>query len=42
VTGLLACVTRRVVLVEQELLTLPEHMGLNRDFSGIRISPSPV
>ena len=35
-------VTRRVTLVEQELLTLPEHMSPSPVFSGVRVTQSLV
>ena len=31
---------RRVQLVDQELLTLPEHLSPSRAFSGVRVTPS--
>jgi hypothetical protein len=39
-TGCVPRVTWRVVLVEQELLTLPVHLMSSRDFSGVRVSRS--
>ena len=33
---------RRVQLVDQELLTLPEHLSPSRAFSGARVTPSLV
>ena len=40
ITGFVARLTRRVPLVEQELLTLPEHMSSPPVFSGIRVTRS--
>ena len=37
-TGFVTILTRRLPLVEQELLTLPEHMSLPPVNSGVRIS----
>ena len=42
VTGFVTRVTRRVPHVEQELLTLPEHMSSYPVFSGVRVSRSLV
>ena len=36
ITGFITRLTRRVLLVEQELLTIPEHMSSPPVFSGIR------
>ena len=36
ITGFVTRLTRRVLLVEQELLTIPEHMSSPPVFSGIR------
>ena len=41
-TGVVTRVTRRVPLVEQELLTLPEHMNSPPVFSGVRVARSLV
>ena len=38
VTGFVTRLTRRVPLVEQELLTLPEHLSSPPVFSGVRIT----
>jgi hypothetical protein len=38
ITGFVTRLTRRVSLVEQELLTLPEHLSLPPVFSGIRVT----
>ena len=40
ITEFVARLTRRVSLVEQELLTLPEHQGSPPVFSGIRVTRS--
>ena len=42
ITGIVARVTRRVPLVEQELLTLSRQLSSSPVFSGIRISRSLV
>jgi hypothetical protein len=41
-TGFVTEATQRVPLVEQELLTLPEHLNLLSVFSGIRVARSLV
>jgi hypothetical protein len=41
-TGFVTRVTRRVLLVERELLTLPEHQELITDFSGVRFFRSLI
>jgi hypothetical protein len=38
ITGFVSRLTRRVSLVEQELLTLPEHLSSPQVFSGVRVS----
>ena len=38
ITGLVTKVTRRVSLVEHDLLTIPEHPSSPRDFSGIHFA----
>ena len=40
ITEFVIRVTRRVPHVEQELLTLPEHLSLSQGYSDIRITPS--
>jgi hypothetical protein len=40
ITGFLARLTWRVQLVEQELITLPEHLSSPPDFSGARVTRS--
>jgi hypothetical protein len=40
ITGFVTRLTRRVSLVEQELLTLPEHMNSTLVFSGVRVTRS--
>ena len=42
ITGFVARLTRRVTLVEQELLTLPEHLSSPPVFSGVRFTRSLV
>ena len=42
ITGCVTRLTRRVSLVEQELLTLPEHLSSPLGFSGLRFTPSLV
>jgi len=42
VAPLVTKLTRLVSLVEQELLTLPEHLSLPPDFSGVRVTRSLV
>jgi hypothetical protein len=42
ITGFLTRLTRRVPLVEQELLTLPEHLSSPLVFSGVRVTRSLV
>jgi hypothetical protein len=42
ITGFVTRLTRRVPLVEQELLTLPEHMNSSPVFSGVRVTRSLV
>jgi hypothetical protein len=42
ITGFVTRLTRRVPLVEQELLTLPEHLSSPPVFSGVRVSRSLV
>ena len=42
ITGFLTRLTRRVPLVEQELLTLPEHQSSPPVFSGVRVTRSLV
>jgi hypothetical protein len=42
ITGFVTRLTRRVPLVEQELLTLPEHMSSPPVFSGVRVTRSLV
>jgi hypothetical protein len=42
ITEFVARLTRRVPLVEQELLTLPEHMSSPPVFSGVRVTRSLV
>ena len=42
ITGFVTRLTRRVPLVEQELLTLPEHLSLPRVFSGVLVTRSLV
>jgi hypothetical protein len=39
---ILTRLTRRVSLVEQELLSLPEHLSSSPDFSGVRVTRSLV
>jgi hypothetical protein len=40
ITGFVTRLTRRVSLVEQELLTLPDHLGSPPVFSGVRVTRS--
>jgi hypothetical protein len=40
ITGFVTRLTQRVPLVEQELLTLPEHLRSSPVFSGVRVTPS--
>jgi hypothetical protein len=42
ITGFVARITRRVTLVEQELLTFPEHLSSPPVFSGVRVTRSLV
>ena len=42
IAGFLARLTWRVQLVEQELITLPEHLSSPPDFSGVRVTRSLV
>jgi hypothetical protein len=42
ITGFVTRLTRQVTLVEQELLTLPEHLSSPPNFSGVRVSQSLV
>jgi len=42
ITGFVTRLTRRVPLVEQELLTLPEHLSLPPVFSAVRVTRSLV
>jgi hypothetical protein len=42
ITGFVTRSTRRVSLVEQELLTLPEHLSSSTVFSGVRVTRSLV
>jgi hypothetical protein len=42
ITGFVTRLTRRVSLVEQELLTLPEHLSSPTVFSGVRVTRSLV
>ena len=42
ITGFVTRLTRQVALVEQELLTLPEHLSSPQDFSGVRVAWSLV
>ena len=42
ITGFVTRLTRRVALVEQDLLTLPEHLGSPPVFSGVRVTQSLV
>jgi hypothetical protein len=42
ITGFVTRLTRRVPLVEQELLTLPEHLSSPPVFSGVRVTRSSV
>ena len=42
ITGFVSSLTRRVSLVEQELLTLPEHLSSPPVFSGVRVTRSLV
>ena len=42
ITGFITRFTRRVSLVEQELLTLPEHLSSSPVFSGVRVIRSLV
>ena len=42
VIGIVIRLTRRVPLVEQELLTIPEHLSLPPVFSGVRVTRSLV
>ena len=39
ITGFVTRLTRRVPLVEQELLTLPEHLSSSSIFSGVGVTP---
>ena len=41
-TGFVTRLTRRMPLVEQELLTLPEHLSSLPVFSGVRVTRSLV
>ena len=42
ITVFVTKLTQQVPLVEQELLTLPEHLSLPPDFSGVRVTRSLV
>jgi len=42
ITGFVTRLTRRVPLVEQELLTLPEHLSSPPVFTGVRVTRSLV
>ena len=42
ITGFVTRLTRRVPLVEQELLSLPNHLSSPPDFSGVRVTRSLV
>jgi hypothetical protein len=42
ITGFVTRLTRQVPLVEQELLTLPEHLSSSPVFSGVRVTWSLV
>jgi hypothetical protein len=42
VTGFVTRLTRRVSLVEQELLTRPEHLSSTPVFSGVRVNRSLI
>jgi hypothetical protein len=42
ITGFVTRLTRRMPLVEQELLTLPEHLSSPPGFSGVRVTRSLV
>ena len=42
ITGFVTILTRRVPLVEQELLTLPKHLSSPPVFSGVRVTRSLV
>ena len=42
ITGFVTRLTRRVPLVEQELLTFPEHLSSPQVFSGVRVTRSLV
>ena len=42
VTGFVSRLRRRVSLVEQEMLTLPEHLSSPPIFSGVRVTQSLV
>ena len=42
ITGFVTRLTRRVPLVEQELLTIPEHLSSPPLFSGVRVTRSLV
>ena len=42
ITGFVSRLARRVPLVEQELLTLPEHLSSTPVFSGVRVTRSLV
>jgi hypothetical protein len=42
ITGFVTRLTRRMPLVEQELLTLPEHLSSPPVFSGVRVTRSLV
>jgi hypothetical protein len=38
ITGFVTRLTRRMSLVEQELLTLPEHISSTPTFSGVHVT----
>jgi len=42
ITGIVTRLTRRVPLVDQELLTLPEHLSSVPVFSGVRVTRSLI
>jgi hypothetical protein len=42
ITGFVTRITRRVSLLEQEMLTLPEHLSPPPVFSGVRVTRSLV
>jgi hypothetical protein len=42
ITGFVTRLIRRVSLVEQELLTLPEHLNSSQVLSGVRVTRSLV